>query len=92
MRKTVITTLTLLILACSLLPAQNNAANDAYKKRDRWLYVNIGLRVFSVLQTAWLNGLLGGDDDRMAIMGHHVDVVAAPRGRDSGTLGASLSF
>ena len=27
-------------------------ANDAYQTRDRWLYVNIGLRVFWVLQTA----------------------------------------
>jgi len=69
-----------------------NAANDAYKKRDRWLYVNIGLRVFSVLQTAWLNGLLGGHDDQMAIMGHRVDVVATPQGRDSGTLAAAVSF
>jgi len=32
MRKIVITTLTLLVFACSLLPAQNNAANDAYVK------------------------------------------------------------
>ena len=68
------------------------AANDAYKKRDRWLYVNIGLRVFSVLQTAWLNGLLGGGDNQMAVMGHRVDVVAVPRGSTSGTLGASVSF
>ncbi|MDH4218910.1 MAG: hypothetical protein OEY18_06715 [Candidatus Aminicenantes bacterium] len=32
MRKTVISTLILLVFTCSLLPAQNNAANDAYVK------------------------------------------------------------
>ena len=37
-----------------------DASNDAYKTRDRWLYVNIGLRVFSVIQSAYLSGILGG--------------------------------
>jgi len=68
------------------------AANDAYKKRDRWLYVNIGLRVFSVLETAWFNGLLGGGDDGMAVMGHRVDVAAVPTGPYSGNVHAAVSF
>lgn len=67
-------------------------ANDAYAKRDRWLYVNIGLRVFSVFQTAWLNGLLGGGDDGMAVLGHEVKVAATPTGPYSGTVHAALSF
>ncbi|MFN2370557.1 MAG: hypothetical protein ABR506_05300 [Candidatus Krumholzibacteriia bacterium] len=68
------------------------AANDAYNKRDRWLYVNIGLRVFSVLQTAWLNGLLGGGDDSLAILGHEVQVAATPAGPYAGRVHAALSF
>ncbi|HPF70490.1 MAG TPA: hypothetical protein PLQ13_07460, partial [Candidatus Krumholzibacteria bacterium] len=68
------------------------AANDAYQTRDRWLYVNIGLRVFSVLQTAWLNGLLGGGDDGMAVAGHRIDVAAVPQGPYSGRVQASVSF
>ncbi len=68
-----------------------DAANDAYQSRDRWLYVNIGLRVFSVLQTAWLNGLLGGDDG-MAVLGHEVNVAAVPRGTTAGTVQATVSF
>ncbi len=69
-----------------------NAANDAYKKRDRWLYVNIGLRVFSVLETAWINGLLGGGDDGLAVLGHRVDVAATPTGPYSGNVHAAVSF
>jgi hypothetical protein len=67
-------------------------SNDSYKARDRWLYVNIGLRLFSVVETAWLGGLLGGADDRMALAGHPVEIVAAPRGRDRGTVGAKIWF
>ncbi len=69
-----------------------DAANDAYQTRDRWLYVNIGLRVFSVLQTAWLNGLLGGNDDGMAVLGHEVRFAATPSGPYSGSLRAAVSF
>ncbi len=68
-----------------------DAANNAYQKRDRWLYVNIGLRVFSVLQTAWLDGLLGGGDG-LAVLGHDVKLAAAPRGAYGGTVQATVSF
>lgn len=69
-----------------------DAANVAYQTRDRWLYVNIGLRVFSVLQTAWLNGLLGGGDDGMAVLGHEVRLAATPSGPYSGSVRAAVSF
>jgi hypothetical protein len=67
-------------------------ANNAYKNRDRWLYVNIGLRVFSVMQVAYLNGLLGGGDDQIKVAGHTVEIISQPQGLNRGTLGASISF
>ena len=68
-------------------------ANDAYETRDQWLYLNIGLRVFSVIQTAYLSGLLGGGEDtRMAIGDHEVEIIAQPYGWNRGTLAASISF
>ena len=68
-------------------------ANDAYLKRDRWLYVNIGLRVFSVLQTAYLSGLLGGvPGEELEVAGHEVRIIAQPAGWDKGALAASVSF
>lgn len=67
-------------------------ANDAYKKRDQFLYFNMGLRVFSVFQVAYLNGLLGGKDDEMKVAGHTVEIISQPRGMNSGTVGARVSF
>lgn len=70
-------------------------SNDAFKTRDRWLYVNIGLRIFSVLQTAYLQGLLGGggdDGESLSISGHDVSFHAQPLGLYRGALAASVSF
>lgn len=73
-------------------------SNDAFKSRDRWLYVNIGLRIFSVVQTAWLEGLLGGGDDdasgdsRLSVAGHDVRLIAQPTGFKRATLAATVSF
>ena len=72
-------------------------SNDAFKSRDRWLYVNIGLRLFSVVQTAWLDGLLGGDsgeggDGRLSVAGHEVRVIAQPTGLRRATVAAAVSF
>ena len=72
-------------------------ANDAYKTRDRWLYVNIGLRVFSVLQTAYFDGLLGGNgggdgDDRVTLGGHEIKLIAQPTGLRRAVVAASVSF
>lgn len=70
-----------------------NDSNQAYKKRDRWLYVNIGLRVVSVLETAYLQGLLGGGpDEPMKVGSHTLEIHAVPYGFEAGTLAASLSF
>ncbi|MEN8006434.1 MAG: hypothetical protein ABFS42_05430 [Candidatus Krumholzibacteriota bacterium] len=70
-----------------------DASNDAYKTRDRWLYVNIGLRVFSVVQTAYLSGLLGGSPaEDLEVAGHKVQVFAQPGGWDKGAVGAAVSF
>lgn len=74
-------------------------SNDAFKSRDRWLYVNIGLRLASVVQTAWLSGLLGGDDggidggdSRLSVGGHEVRLIARPHGLRRATLAAAVSF
>lgn len=72
-------------------------SNDAFKSRDRWLYVNIGLRVFSVVQTAWLEGLLGGGgddegDSRLSVAGHEVRLIAQPTGLRRATLAAAVTF
>lgn len=74
-------------------------SNDAFKSRDRWLYVNIGLRLVSVVQTAWLGGLLGGDDggfedggSRLSLGGHEVRLIARPHGLRRATLAAAVSF
>ena len=70
-----------------------DAANDAYKTRDRYLYVNIGLRVFSVLQVAYLQGLFGGGDGNgLQVAGHDVQIITQPVGWHSGQLAASVSF
>jgi hypothetical protein len=72
-------------------------ANDAYESRDHWLYVNIGLRVFSVVQTAWLNGLLGGSDvaegdTKLSVGGHDVRLIAQPTGLRRATVAAAVTF
>jgi hypothetical protein len=68
-------------------------ANDAYKNRDQWLYVNIGLRVFSVIQSAYLAGLLGGGPaEDIEVAGHEVQIYAQPAGWSKGSLAASISF
>ena len=68
-------------------------SNDAYKNRDRWLYMNIGLRLVSVLQVAYLQGLLGGGpDDKMEVYGHAVEIRAVPMGFEAGSVSASVSF
>jgi len=69
-------------------------SNQAYKKRDRWLYLNIGLRLFSVFQVAYLEGLLtGGDPDHgLEVNGHEVSFQAVPIGLNRGVVSASVSF
>lgn len=69
------------------------ASNDAFKSRDRWMYVNIGMRVFSVLQVAYLQGLLGGGEaSELKVAGHTVEIMAQPYGLSRGTVAAKVSF
>lgn len=68
-------------------------SNDAFKTRDRWMYVNIGMRVFSVLQVAYLSGMLGGSDSLdMQVAGHSVQLLVQPRGMTAGTVAAAVEF
>ena len=68
------------------------AANDAFKREDRYRYVNIGLRLFSVLEVAYLQGLLGGRDDKFEVSGHQVRILAEPGAWGRSTLAAQVSF
>jgi hypothetical protein len=78
--------------------AMRKEANDAYARQDRFLYLNIGLRVFSVLQVAFLEGLLGGgggdngDQARLELGDHAVDFFVQPVGFSRGALGATVTF
>ncbi len=68
-------------------------SDDAYTKRDNWLLVSIGLRVFSVLQTAYLDGVLGGgQSENLEVSGHSISFLAQPMGWDRGTMAAAVSF
>ena len=74
-------------------------SNDYYAKRDRFIYASIAFRVLSVLQVAYLEGLLFGDDGGAAgdqpgfeVSGHTVDFFAEPVGFTRGVVGATVSF
>jgi hypothetical protein len=74
-------------------------SNDAFARRDRFVYLSLGLRVFSVLQVAYLEGLLFGNGDRqdsganhLEISGHRVDIFVEPVGFSRGVIGAAVSF
>jgi len=64
-------------------------SNDYYKTRDRFVYLNIGLRVVSVLHVAYLEGLLFGGGDGGA---SEVTFIAQPMGLRAGVVGATLAF
>jgi hypothetical protein len=74
-------------------------SNDAYAKKDQFVYLSIAFRVFSVLQVAYLEGLLfgggggGGDGGNgLQVGSHQVDFFVEPVGYSRGVLGATVSF
>lgn len=74
-------------------------SNDAYAKKDQFVYLSIAFRVFSVLQVAYLEGLLfgggggGGDGGGgLQVGSHQVDFFVEPVGYSRGVLGATVSF
>jgi len=74
-------------------------SNDYYAKRDRFIYLSIAFRVFSVLQVAYLEGLLfgdggdaGGEPSRLDVGGHEVNFFVEPVGYSRGVIGATVSF
>ncbi len=74
-------------------------SNDYYAKRDRFIYLSIAFRVFSVLQVAYLEGLLFGDGggageepSRLDVGGHEVNFFVEPVGFSRGVMGATISF
>ncbi|HOX26256.1 MAG TPA: hypothetical protein PLL30_06665 [Candidatus Krumholzibacteria bacterium] len=78
--------------------AMRKESNDYYNKRDRYIYLSIAFRVFSVVQVAYLEGLLfgggsnGGESSKLEIGGHQVDVFVEPIGYTRGVIGATVSF
>ena len=69
-------------------------SNEAFEKQDRFLYVNIILRVFSVLQVAYLEGLFGGggSDNESYASDRKVSIIAETRGWRSSRVGAAVAF
>jgi hypothetical protein len=75
-------------------------SNDYYAKRDRFIYLSIAFRVFSVLQVAYLEGLLFGGGDaggagepsQLDVGGHEVNFFVEPVGFSRGVIGATVSF
>lgn len=70
-----------------------NLSNDKFTKRDRFLYLNMATRLFSVFQVAWLEGLLGGGPDSpMRVAGHPVRLITEPIGRQTSLFGVSVTY
>jgi hypothetical protein len=72
-------------------------SNDYFNNRDRFIYLSIAFRLFSVLQVAYLEGLLFGDGadggpERFEVSGHRIDFFAEPTGVGRGVMGARVSF
>ena len=74
-------------------------SNAAFARRDRFLYLSLGMRVFSVLQVAYLEGLFGdganggmNESRRLEVAGHQVDLIVAPVGLERGVVGAAVWF
>ncbi|MEZ4388365.1 MAG: hypothetical protein R3D98_12480 [Candidatus Krumholzibacteriia bacterium] len=74
-------------------------SNDNFSKRDRFIYLSIAFRLYSVLQVAYLEGLLfgGGGDDAgrpggIEVGSHQIDFFVEPVGYARGVVGATVSF
>lgn len=68
-------------------------SNDAYANADKLFTMNMLARVFSVIQTAYLNGMIfNGNSDGFAVAGHNVNLVAQSQGVYGSKIGVSLSY
>ncbi len=72
-------------------------SNDNFSKRDRFIYLSIAFRLYSVLQVAYLEGLLfggggGGEPSQLEVGGHQIDFFVEPVGYARGVVGATVSF
>ena len=68
-------------------------SNDQFTNRDRLLYFNIGLRVLSVLQVAYLQGMFGGGPRAsLEVAGHPVHLVAEPAGFTGSRVGIAVAY
>ncbi len=68
-------------------------SNDQFTKRDRLLYLNIGLRVLSVLQVAYLQGMFGGrPQESLQVAGHPVQLIAESHGLNASRVGIAVAY
>jgi hypothetical protein len=75
-------------------------SNDYFGNRDTFIYLSIAFRMFSVMQVAYLEGLLFGGDgggpdaerEKIEIGGHEVDFIVEPMGYSRGVIAATVSF
>jgi len=69
-------------------------SNNQFTNRDRLVYFNLAMRVFSIFQVAYLEGLLGGEGNELgtSIGGHQVSLRTQCYGLTSTRIGAAVSF
>ncbi len=69
-------------------------SNDQFDTRDKLVYFNMLMRVFSLVQVAWLQGVFGGDGDEptVSVGGHEVGLIAQPLGTTASRVGVTISY
>ena len=69
-------------------------SNDRFRRRDLLIKINMGTRLLSMLQVAWLKGVFGGDEgpELMTVGDHRISLINETRGLTSGRIGLTLSY
>ncbi len=68
-------------------------SNDQFTNRDRLVYLNLAMRVFSIFQVAYLEGLLGGGPKPdTEVAGNSVSFFADTHGLTSTRIGLTVSY
>ena len=69
-------------------------SNDQFTNRDNLMYFNLLLRLFSLFQVAYLQGMLGGGDSgpKLEAGGVDVGIFAEPMGLTASRVGVKVSY